>query len=224
MNKKNVKNFIGKLYGRLTIIKEIDPISKRTSVLTLCSCGNEKEVQLTMLTSGHVISCGCYKKEIGERTKTHGLAGHPLYDIWIGMGRRCEDPAIHNYHNYGGRGINVCDEWKNDFKSFYDWCIRNGWRKGLQVDRYPNNNGNYSPTNCRIATQTENANNTRANVVYEVNGQKNTLSQLSDLYKINYESLRSRLRRGEFIEDALSRPVRLAKRRPEIKYAFGFIN
>lgn len=79
----------------------------------------------------------------------------PLYAVWCGIKSRCYNPNTANYKYYGAKGIVMCDEWKNDFKAFYNWAIDNGWQLGLTIDRHPNQKGNYEPSNCRIATMKE---------------------------------------------------------------------
>lgn len=85
-----------------------------------------------------------------------------LYRVWDGIIQRCCNPNAKNYHNYGGRGISVCNEWRNDFSVFEEYCVSNGWRDGLQIDRV-DNDGNYCPGNIRFVTQTENLRNKRTN-------------------------------------------------------------
>lgn len=85
----------------------------------------------------------------------------PLYTIWCGIKSRCYNPNTANYKYYGAKGITMCREWKNNFIAFYNWAISNGWKKGLSVDRFPNNKGNYKPSNCRLATMKQQANNRR---------------------------------------------------------------
>ena len=89
--------------------------------------------------------------------KGHGYSNHPLYWIWADMKYRCCNENHHAYKNYGGREITVCDEWMNP-KSFIDWCLENGWKKGLEIDRR-DNDGNYCPENCRFITHKENSDN-----------------------------------------------------------------
>lgn len=91
---------------------------------------------------------------------THGLSKHPLYSVWKDMKKRCYGTKSKYYHNYGGRGITVCEEWKTDFKAFYDWAIKNGHKEGLTIDRKDNDKG-YSPNNCRWATRSMQSSNQR---------------------------------------------------------------
>lgn len=102
-----------------------------------------------------------------------------LYNIWSGMVRRCEDPKRERYKNYGGRGIKVCDTWRNDFESFVLWALSNGYSDNLTIDRI-DVDGDYNPDNCRWSNMKEQANNKKNNVLIEINGQTKTVAQWSD--------------------------------------------
>lgn len=98
----------------------------------------------------------------GHKKKVFGnvlLKNIPLYQVWSGIKSRCYNPKTANYKYYGAKGIGMCEEWRNDFMSFYNWCLANGWQKGLTIDRYPNDKGNYEPGNCRIATMQQQCDN-----------------------------------------------------------------
>lgn len=90
----------------------------------------------------------------------HGLRKHPLYTRYYIIRARCYNKASKSYVEYGARGITMCDEWKEDFESFYKWAILNGYAKGLKIDRIDNSKG-YSPDNCRWVTQAIQSRNTR---------------------------------------------------------------
>jgi len=92
--------------------------------------------------------------------QNHGLSEHPLYRIWGAIKDRCFNKNVKDYKDYGGRGISVCDGWVNNFQSFYDWAISNGYRRGLEIDR-ENNDGNYEPSNCRFVIHATNMRNRR---------------------------------------------------------------
>jgi hypothetical protein len=100
------------------------------------------------------------KEKTASLKFTHGLHDHPLYARWKGMKVRCYNKNAIQYCDWGGRGIIICDEWKNNFKTFYDWAITSGYKKELHLDRI-NNDGNYEPTNCRFVTQAQNNKNKR---------------------------------------------------------------
>ena len=143
-----------------------------------CSCGKEKIILGDNLKRGHTLSCGCYNKEILAKiiSKTGGLhVTHKHssngrftkeYITWCGMKRRCYTPKHTSYKDYGGRGITVCNEWKDSFETFLQYLKDNSMyedamTKGLSIDRYPNNNGNYEPGNIKISNIKEQNNNRR---------------------------------------------------------------
>lgn len=151
-------------FGRLTIIKEVEPIvspcgTKRRKFLCQCECGNQKLVQLGHLKTGHTVSCGCFHKETFNNYK-HGLRSHRINVIWRGIRQRCLNTNNSRYKDYGGRGISMCNEWLEDFMSFYNWAISNGYSDQLSIDRI-DVNGNYEPSNCRWATASEQNKNQR---------------------------------------------------------------
>ena len=118
-----------------------------------CSCGNNFKAICTDVNNGHTKSCGCVKYK-------HGIGSHRLYNIWRHMILRCTNEKSSSYYKYGGRGITVCMEWRNDVKAFYSWSIENGYGENLTIDRI-NNDGNYEPSNCRWTTKEVQARNTR---------------------------------------------------------------
>lgn len=148
------EDLIGKTFGKLTILsvfkKEVGKIKREKNRYAhcKCTCGKEKDVSLKHLFSGKIKSCGCL--EIESRIK-HGLHNHPLYVRWLGMIQRCTNPKSNSYKNYGARGIKVCPQWMGilGLKNYIKFCINNGWKKELTVDRI-NNNGDYEPSNIRF--------------------------------------------------------------------------
>jgi hypothetical protein len=166
----------GRVFSRLTVLK-YDGDSRW---LCVCVCGNTRRVRKPDLNNGNTVSCGCYaKSRLGIATTKHGhqRIGNrtPEYMAWRHMKSRCYNPNIHNYHNYGGRGIIVCERWINSFENFLeDMGVRPSERHS--VDRYPDKNGNYEPTNCRWATKKEQSRNLRTNRWIEYNGDRRILS------------------------------------------------
>jgi hypothetical protein len=122
------------------------------------------------------------------------------------MKQRCENPKHDDYNNYGGRGICVCDEWQ-EFESFHEWAIANGYNEKLTIDRI-DVNGNYEPNNCRWADDYTQHNNTRTNVYVVYKGQRKTASQWSRELKISKCRLYRQLKNGKTLEDIINTPVR----------------
>lgn len=151
----------GQRFGRLTVIERHGTKGGHAAWLCECTCGNTVIVDGKFLRMGATQSCGCYRKECAaERHTTHGRSKSRLYNIYHNMLKRCFKSNNHKYKDYGGRGITVCDEWKDSFQAFYDWAMANGYSDELTLDR-KNNDSNYEPSNCRWATQKEQANNRR---------------------------------------------------------------
>lgn len=159
-------NLIGERFGRLTVIGRA-PNNKKGNTMwnCLCDCGKTTTVVAYSLKKGRTQSCGCYHSECVAKTNkntktTHGEKKTRLYRIWHGMKQRCFNPNDKDYEKYGGRGITICDEWKEDFCKFRDWALDNGYSHELSIDRIEND-GNYEPNNCRWATQSQQNSNRR---------------------------------------------------------------
>ena len=159
-----------------------------------CECGNDFEAIILQVKNGNTKSCGCFRdskiREQGFKNAIHGKRNHPLYKMWQGMIRRCSDPKDFGYRNYGGRGIQVCDRWK-DINLFIE-DMYPLYSIGLELDRI-DVNGNYEPSNCRWVTRKQNMNNMRRNRIVEYNGVKKTVSEWSDELGIPYKRLLARL-------------------------------
>ena len=124
-------------------------------------CGTKFKTLINSVKRKHTKSCGCYhKRRVKESSITHGLRNTRLYNIWADIKNRTLNPKYKHYNDYGGRGIIICEEWKNDFMSFYNWAMENGYSDELSNDRI-NNDGNYCPENCRWTTPTIQARNRR---------------------------------------------------------------
>ena len=149
-------------FGNLVVVTEIDPVirhyppkgtnHKTRMFLCRCDCGNDTVVSLSKLRNGNTRGCGCLRRPPSRRT--HGETGSTEYNSWKGMIERCEDENNAAWENYGGRGIKVCDRWRHSFENFLADMGRKPPDKD-SIDRYPDNDGNYEPTNCRWATFSE---------------------------------------------------------------------
>lgn len=144
--RKSSPNF---MESRLTLIQERVEI-KNCKVYNLyqCSCGNITKATKSAVDSGNTKSCGCLREE--NKTVKY-INDNPIYKVWLGMKSRCYNSNTANYRYYGGKGIKVCDEWKNDFENFERWALANGYAKGLTIDR-ENGKLDYMPSNCRWVT------------------------------------------------------------------------
>lgn len=198
------KNIVGNKYGKLLVLEATEKRSSNRNIIwkCLCECGNIAFVTTNSLNSGHTKSCGCLLNyntlsqagKKGGSIGKHYLSKTNLYKVYNHMIYRCYNKKNISYKNYGGRGIKVCEEWKNDFMSFYNWAINNGYRADLTLDRI-DVNGNYEPNNCRWATIKEQANNKRNNRFVEYKNEKYTISQLSDKMNVKYNTLYTKLKR-----------------------------
>lgn len=171
----------------------------------VCECGGETYSVTGNLMRGGALSCGCLRRENALLAATkHGMTHSRLHQIWTMMKDRCFNQKSKRYVDYGGRGITVCEEWlgENGFINFYDWAMNNGYMDELSIDRI-DNNGNYCPENCRWATIKEQQNNKRNNFLIEHNGETHTLAEWAEITGKNRSTIKSRVKNGWNIEDAL---------------------
>lgn len=200
-----MNSMIGRLFGRLTVVssagKVINGKSVRYFVNTKCFCGNECIHEMSSLTSGSALSCGCLRRELLSSMATkHGMAIHGKtrgkeYRAWQNILRRCDNKKSPNWKLYGGRGIAVCNEWKGDggflnFLSHVGKCPS----EAHSIDRFPNMDGNYEPGNVRWATTHEQQNNRRSTIFVEVDGKSMSLKEASAYLGIPYQTVQYRRR------------------------------
>lgn len=198
----------GKRFGRILVLKYVG----KSKWLCRCDCGNEKIIRRDALIQGRTKSCGCFQKEIAakqvrQRSLKHGDFGTKLYGIWAGMKRRCYNPRTKYYKDYGGRGITVCDEWKNDYSKFKEWALANGYQEGLSIERVDVNKG-YSPDNCKFITINEQNSNKRISIRLQYQGKEYSIKELSKLTGIKERTIRDRYERGLPIEEILNPKIR----------------
>ncbi len=206
MSKSYKHDLTGQRFGRLTVL-EFVPNDKPSSYWKCkCDCGNTSIVWCGNLKNGTTKSCGCWNRERAFATHLkHGKYHTRLRRIWQQIKDRCNNSKTKIYKYYGGRGITVCDEWKNDFQAFYDWAMTNGYSDSLTIDRI-NYNGNYEPSNCRWVDMTIQNRNKKNNIVVECHGNSMCLAEASEVSGINCKTLYTRYYRGDR-GDRLFRPV-----------------
>lgn len=198
MKEKN--SLVGNKYGRLTVLERVPQEqfnNRKVHYKCLCECGNTTITRKDSLLNGHTQSCGCKVDEYlknGGAMKKHGLYKERVYTLWHKVKDRCINPNCKEYHNYGGRGITMCDEWLNDPKAFANWCYANGYDKDAPkgqctLDRIDVSKG-YEPSNCRFITNKEQQNNRRNSSYIVFNGEKLTVSQWSERLGISRSIVR----------------------------------
>jgi hypothetical protein len=126
--------------------------------------------------------------------KTHGLSKHELYSVWLGMKQRCADKNHISYHNYGQKGIKVCDKWANSFESFLE-DMGERPQKGMSIERIDSNK-DYEPNNCKWATRVEQNRNRNNNMCLTYNGVTKTIIEWESIVNIKYTTLRRRINLG----------------------------
>ena len=192
----------GNRFGMLTVISRAE--SKwggATRWKCICDCGEEKIVDAHSLLRGRTKSCGSH-----PATK-HGKSATRVYWAWIHMIHRCTDPKYSSYEHYGARGIKVCDRWLNSLENFH--ADMGDAPDGMELDRYPNNDGNYEPSNCRWATRVEQMNNTRRNRLISFQGRTQTVSQWAREFGLDGHTISKRLKRGWSEEKSVSTPTQV---------------
>ncbi len=197
-NRLNVNDIVGKRFGKWTVLKfshkvKLNPKEYKNYYLCRCDCGNERLVMRSNLLKAISTSCGCGRiEQTKQKRTTHGQSSKRIYQTWQNMKERCFNPKRARYKSYGGRGITMCEEWRNDFKAFYDWAMANGYKDNLTIDRI-DVNGNYEPKNCRwvpFEYQFYNKTNTRY-ITYK--NQTKSLALWCKELKLDYDKIRDRL-------------------------------
>jgi hypothetical protein len=208
MGGRRLAAIAGQEFGRLVVTVPFVDVSagghRRAEVR--CGCGTVRLYNIAKLLSGAVVSCGCYRKERiaaqGRANKTHGKDGTPEHRTWTSMVYRCHNPRAAGYHNYGGRGIRVCDEWRESFDEFLKHIGPRPSAK-YSIDRI-NNDGNYEPGNVRWATRTEQSRNRRTNRLVTVGARTMTIIEWSKETGLSNALICQRLGLGWPPEEAVS--------------------
>ena len=215
MNK--IEDLTGKRFNKLLVIERVEnDKSGKSRWRCLCDCGNRVVVGANNLRNGNTHSCGCLKKKMmSAKQFKHGDAGGRksestrLYRIWRGMISRCYTPSATEYEYYGGRGISVCDAWRNNYSEFRCWALSNGYNDDLTIDRI-NNNSDYSPNNCRWISKQDQMLNKSNNRLITFNNVTKTITEWAYGFGIDRRTLSGRIDRYHWpVEKALTTPVRL---------------
>ena len=201
-----LKDIAGQRFGRLLVLCRCNPM-KPTTFMCRCDCGIESPVRASGLTTGRTNSCGCLQKELAsKRFKRHGGSGvkrSRTYSIWANMIQRCTNQNNKNWPRYGGRGITVCNRWK-DFSNFL--ADMGNAPDSYEIDRIKND-GNYEYGNCRWATRKEQTRNHSRNRMLEYQEKVQPLSQWVEELGLNYWRVKQRLNSGWSVSDAFTLPL-----------------
>lgn len=200
---KNVKNDLtGQRFGRLTVIGIDDRGTRKTYFYCKCDCGNVKSIRSDSLLAGAIQSCGCLKAEQDrinlEANHKHKMSHTRPYEIWQGMKGRCYNLHDARYDRYGGRGIKVCEEWRENFSAFYEWALANGYSDDLTIDRIDNDK-DYTPENCRWADAKTQSRNRESNIKITIGNATKTLTEWCEMFELDYKTIIARYHRNGFI-------------------------
>jgi hypothetical protein len=195
----------GLRYGALTVLREDGRFSDNVIAwLCLCECGTQKRMRADTLRRGGAYSCGCLGKVHQREVVTiHGRHTEPVYRAWQAMIARCSNPNHRNYRNYGGRGIRVCERWR-DFMAFY--ADMGDPPRGMSLDRI-DNDGGYEPSNCRWATRVDQGRNRRTNRLLTYGGKTQCVAAWSEETGISSDTLYTRLAHRWSVQRTLTTPV-----------------
>jgi hypothetical protein len=199
------KDITGQRFGRLVVTKFAGRKNNATMWECICDCGNVRTIDGRNLKSGR--TRGCWKHYPKRPRKIPAKGKHPLYQLWCNMRRRCDNPSDESYPNYGGRGIGVCDRWRK----FSNFLADMGPRPSPlhSIDRYPDKDGDYAPGNVRWATPTEQANNTRRNIILTAFGRSMTIAQWARETGLGQDTIEQRIRTLRWShEKAITTPKR----------------
>lgn len=189
-----IKDLSGQRFGRLFVLGlDTQKDSRSAYWLCQCDCGNIKSVRGDSLQGGAIKSCGCLKREQDkvnlDRVIHHGT-GTRIYNIWSGLFDRCNDMST----RWGQKGIKVCDEWK-DFQVFRDWALSNGYKDNLTIDR-KDNDGDYTPDNCRWADAITQARNRDSNINITFGNSTRCMTEWCEIFDLDYQIVNRRYHEG----------------------------
>lgn len=191
-----IQSLVGTKINRLTIKEFTSSNKPGRYVVCICDCGKELTVRLTSIRRGTSKGCGC----VNVRSKTHGMSFTKEYRAWQAIQNRCYNKKFKDYNHYGKFGITVCDRWRESFENFI-LDIGLAPSKEHSIDRFPKQDGNYEPDNCRWATIEQQNRNRKDNTYLEHNGVKLIMSDWNKILNISKGSIRKHLKKGESFSD-----------------------
>lgn len=189
-------NIIGERYGRLIVLSLYKKTDKHTWFKCICDCGNTSIVIQNNIRKGTTQSCGCLQSERASIANwKHGENGSSEYNTWSSIKDRCYNKNNDRYADWGGRGIRVCERWLDENDGFKNFLFDMGRKPSPShsIDRFPNNEGDYEPTNCRWATVPQQNRNKRSNIWIEYDGKKMILADWATYFGVTYSTLKEHL-------------------------------
>lgn len=211
-----VKDLTSRTFNRLTVLKFSHLKNERAFWFCSCRCGGTATISSNNLLKGGTKSCGCRNREV-KRKHGHSFVGAISceYTCWVHLKQRCENPRCASYPRYGGRGISICERWRNSFPNFLvDLGPKPSPRHSL--DR-KNVNGNYCPQNCRWSDPKQQARNRRTNRIIEFQGERLCVVEWAERLGAKSQALLARLRRGWSIAKTLTAPIQVRRRKEKKK-------
>lgn len=198
-------DLVGQTFGHWTVLARAPNQGKQTAYFCKCVCGTIRPVAANNLVNHRSTNCGCVASaHVAELRTKHGMYGHPAYVAWQHAIGRCGTPTNAAYKNYGGRGIKVCDEWRDSFDAFWKYMGAT-WQPGLTLDRI-DVNGDYAPSNCRWVSRKVQNNNKRYHRYVDTPDGRMNVSQAAKRLGVDPELIRWRLAQGWSDKDALMPP------------------
>lgn len=193
------RDIAGLRVGYLTALRYSRSDGKKSIWIVACDCGREIEMPASELGKkmkrGVRASCGCKKTQtLSEKHTTHGMSKHKAFAVWRSMIDRCSLPTHQAWHNYGGRGITVCERWRKSFRAFWE-DMGPTYQKGLTLDR-EDNEENYEPNNCRWVTPKTQGRNTRLNRIIDTPWGRITVAEAAERSRLNYSTILYRIDNG----------------------------
>lgn len=185
---------VGAKFDKLTVLGQLFTVPRNPKghawfCVCECDCGVITAVNTSVLHYRRSKSCGCHRsavsKKLGKVRETHGQSRSALYSVWGNIKDRCLNPCSKDYDRYGARGVAFHKEWADNYETFRDYALANGYRKGLQFDRFPDVDGNYEPGNVRLVTSKENNRNRRNTPFVTAWGETKSISEWSDDARCN---------------------------------------